>query len=499
MKKRTIILSILLIIPFAFVHAQNGTMLLGYDAQTMGRGGTTIAVFDNPQLMMSNPGGLSFLKRSMLDANFSLMVPALHFQNNINDLNGNRNYYPLPSLSYVNRNDSKWTWGVGFFTSGGMGADFNMNHALFRDQSGNYIPQKYHSMLAVMQGGPSVAYKFSPAFSIGLSAHLVYSMMEFQMPYSLSPSVLKGVANPSNGMTFGQMFAAPPSQGGFGYNEVTAAANMKDLSSLTFSGRIGIAYKPNDEFSFGITYSLPTDLKYKNGKATMNMTAQFQDALAKAIAGYMAQNPGASQQDAQTAVMQQFSQMGIDMQKGMIAQYDMEADLKLPQSIGVGMAVNATKALHFAFDGSWYNWANAFDQMKLSMTNGNNVNINKMMGNDGSFNINFPLEWKNTIVLKFGTEYDINQKFTVRGGYVYGSNPVPDRTVFPVFPAIVENHATLGFSYAIIEPLKVNVAVEHAFKNKQRATNPSLIATEYNSSSSQLSTTLFHLSLTWAF
>ena len=62
-----------------------------------------------------------------------------------------------------------------------MGADFTLKHQLFP------TAQEYHSKLAVMQGGPSIAYKFTPQFSIGVSAHLVYSQLEFKMPYSLLP------------------------------------------------------------------------------------------------------------------------------------------------------------------------------------------------------------------------------------------------------------------------------------------------------------------------
>ncbi len=436
----------------------------------------------------------------MLDFNFSLMAPTLHFQNTINDVAGKKNYFPLPSLSYVNSNpDSKLAWGFGFFTSGGMGADFTMDHALFVDQSGNYTPMKYHSMLAVMQGGPSVSYKLTPQLSIGASAHLVYSMMEFETPYSLSPSVMKGVVNPTTGMTFGDMFAAPPTQGGFGYSEVTAAANMKNLTSTTFTGKIGIAFKPNDRLSFGLSYSMPTPLVYKNGKATMDMTAQLNDAFGKAVMGYMMQNPGSTQQDAQTAVMQQFSQMGIDMSAGVKAEYNLEARFSLPQTIGFGMSAKATENFRISLDAMWLNWKNAFDKMELSLKNGNNANINRMLGNQGDFTVNFPLDWNNSVIVKVGGEYDVNSSFTVRAGYVYGSNPVPKSTVFPVFPAIVENHVMLGLGYQVIAPLRLNFAVEHAFNQKETASSSSKVASEYNNSVSQLSTTLFHLSLSYTF
>ena len=94
-----------------------------------------------------------------------------------------------------------------------------------------------------MQGGLSVAYKFSDNFSAGVSAHLVYSMLEFGMPYALDPSIMKGIANNTGGMTFGQIFAAPPSFGGFGYIEVVAAANSQILLGLVLTERLVLLTK----------------------------------------------------------------------------------------------------------------------------------------------------------------------------------------------------------------------------------------------------------------
>ena len=496
MKKLMGTLSIILILSFN-LFAQSGTKLIGFDASTLGRGGTSIGFFNSPDLMMTNPAGISFLKSSMIDANFSLMIPSLHFQNGLNNVNGKTNYFQMPDISYVADPNDNLTWGIGFFTKGGMGADFTLNNALFVDQNGNFVPQTYHSKLAVMQGGPSVSYKFTPSFSVGISAQLVYSMLEFQMPYSLSPSIMAGVVNPQTGMTFGQMFAAPPAQGGFGYSEVTAAANMKDLSAVSFTGRIGLAYKVNDKLSFGLTYSLPTSFTYKNGKATMDMTAQLNDAFGKAVMGYIAQNPGATQQEAQTAVMQEFSQMGIDLSKGAVDNYNLQVKLKLPQSIGFGAAYQASKGIKLGFDFEWINWKTAFDKMTIDLSNGSNPNIKTMMGNDGNFEINFPMNWKDVILVKLGGEYNISNDLTLRAGFAYGNNPVPSTTVFPVFPAIVESHLTLGAGYKFTENLTVNAAYELGFKVKETASNPSIIANEYNSSSSQLGTNLFHVSLAW--
>ncbi|MBK7260097.1 MAG: outer membrane protein transport protein [Ignavibacteriae bacterium] len=492
MKRLGTILLVSLLAATAF--ATNGTRIVGFNAKTIGRGGTTIGLFDSPMLMMTNPAGISFLSGSSIDANFSLMVPSLKFTNILNsEVEGKTNYFPMPGLAYAHQSpDAPLAWGVGVFTQGGMGADFSLKHQLFP------TAQEYHSKLAVMQGGPSIAYKLTPQLSIGVSAHLVYSQLEFKMPYSLQPSIMQGIPNgvPA-GMTFGALFSAPPAMGGFGYSEVTALADMSDLTGFSFGGKIGMAYNLNDDLSIGVSYTLPTSVTYKGGKASMDMTAQMNDAFGRAMQGYMAANPTATQQQAQAAVMAQFGGMGIDMTKGVVAAYDLNVTLKFPQSIGAGFSWKLAPQLRISAEAEWINWASAFDNMTLSMSNGNNVNINRMLGNSGSFEILFPMQWKDSYNVRFGGEYDLSRMFTVRAGYSYGSNPVPQETIFPVFPAIVENHLMAGASVNIAGPLSVHVAYEMALNKKQTAAAASQIAQEYNGSTSELGENLFHISLSW--
>jgi long-chain fatty acid transport protein len=474
--------------------ATNGTRVVGFNAKTIGRGGTTIGVFDTPMLMMTNPAGISFLNGSSIDANFSLMVPSMKFTNVLNtEVEGKTNYFPLPGLAYVHTNpDASFTWGIGAFTQGGMGADFSLKHQLFS------TAQEYHSKLAVMQGGPSIAYKITPQFSVGLSAHLVYGMLEFKMPYSLSPSVMQGIpTGVPSGMTFGSLFSASPAQGGFGYSEVTASANMSGLSGFSFGGKLGLAYNLNDNISVGLSYTLPTTLNFKGGKAEMDMTTQMNDAFGRAMQGYMTANPTATQQQAQAAVMAQFAGMGIDLSKGVAASYDLDVKLKFPQSIGAGVSFKASSQFRLSAEAEWINWSSAFDNMALTLSNGNNVNVNKMLGNAGNFEILFPMKWEDSYNVRFGAEYDLTNAFTIRAGYSYGSNPVPDETVFPVFPAIVENHVMVGASYNVAGPVSIHVAYELALNKKQTASSLSTIAQEYNSSTSQLGENLFHVSLSW--
>ncbi|MBI5858398.1 MAG: outer membrane protein transport protein [Sphingobacteriales bacterium] len=477
------------------LFAQNGTRLIGFDAVTSGRGGTSTGFFDNPSLMINNPAGLSFLTSSRFDISISVMAPKLSFRNAINNTSGKNNLFPLGCLSYVKKSSEKFTYGLGIFTQGGMGADFNLNHALYKNATGNYMQQPYHSKFAVMQGGGSAAYKLTNRLSVGVTADLVYGQVEFQMPMSMPPSMMKGVIDPQTGFTFGDMFSADPEAGGLGYSEVIASANLKSLSSFGFNGKIGLAFKPNEKFSAGINYTLPVNLTYKNGKAEMDMTYQMNDAFGRVVAGIMQQNPGTTLEEAQQEAMTMFSQLGIDLTKGATDNYSAEAKFGLPQSLSAGIFFSPSQKIRLALDAEWINWEKAFKQMDISLSGGTNPNINRMLGAEGSFGMAFPMYWKNTIVIRTGAEITASKKLILRGGYVYGSNPVPASTLFPVFPAIVKHHITAGGSVKLTKSFIINAAYEHAFKNTETAAVKSNVANEYNNSTSRLRNDIFHFSV----
>ncbi|MDL1894116.1 hypothetical protein FBQ87_14705, partial [Sphingobacteriales bacterium CHB3] len=72
---------VLLLLAATVAFATNGTRMIGFDARTAGRGGASIAVFDNGALLYTNPAGISFVSNALLDGNFSLMIPGLDFSN----------------------------------------------------------------------------------------------------------------------------------------------------------------------------------------------------------------------------------------------------------------------------------------------------------------------------------------------------------------------------------------------------------------------------------
>jgi long-chain fatty acid transport protein len=496
MRNKLLWIIIITLLMTSLCLATNGTRLIGFGTKMNGRGGTGIGVFDSPSLMMSNPAGIAFFDKASLGINIAALMPVTHFQNTLNDKEGEHNTFPLGGIGYIAKPllQNRLSWGVGVFTLGGMGADYDLNHALFRDASGSYIPQKYHSKFALLQAGPCVAYHLTPDLAIGTTLHAVYGQLEFQMPYSMAPSIMKGVVNPQNGMTFGQMFAGAP----LNYTEVTAASEMKDLEAWGFGAKLGFAWKVSPRLHLGLNYTAPTPLTYKNGKANMDMTAQFHDAFVKEVGAYVAAH-GVTPDSASAAVGAQFASMGIDASKGMAAVYDLEAKLTNPQSLGFGAAYQFLPKVNLSMDLEWINWKDAYDKMDLNLTGGQNPNINRLLGNTGDFSVEFPMQWKNSILVRVGGEYAVAPTTILRAGYAFGSNPVPSSTLFSIFPAIVEHHLTVGASHNLSAALSVHAAFEYALNRKANADQVSLIAHEYDNSKDQLSGMLLNIGFAWDF
>jgi long-chain fatty acid transport protein len=173
-----------------------------------------------------------------------------------------------------------------------------------------------------------------------------------------------------------------------------------------------------------------------------------------------------------------------------------DENLKLasPQQFGVGVAYEQGPIL-VEVDGKWINWANA-------------------EGYDD-------FDWEDQYVVALGAQYKPNKKFAVRAGYNYGNNPVKDHdgdwSENPAdtvdvqgvdfaeanyeylriigFPAIVEQHITLGIGYEFSPKFAVNLGYMYALEETIESTSKNDIIT-YESSLSEQS---LELGLTWRF
>lgn len=75
--------------------------------------------------------------------------------------------------------------------------------------------------------------------------------------------------------------------------------------------------------------------------------------------------------------------------------------------------------------------------------------------------------WDSIMVLALGAQWQINDKFSVRGGYSYNDNPISDANTFwnVAAPAIIQHHLSLGASLHLSAGMTLDLAYTHGFSN----------------------------------
>ncbi len=75
--------------------------------------------------------------------------------------------------------------------------------------------------------------------------------------------------------------------------------------------------------------------------------------------------------------------------------------------------------------------------------------------------------WNGVWLFAAGVQYRATEKLTLRAGYAYNTNPIPDElTFFNVHaPAIIQHHASVGLSYRFNDRLLLNFTFSHGFRN----------------------------------
>ena len=163
----------------------------------------------------------------------------------------------------------------------------------------------------------------------------------------------------------------------------------------------------------------------------------------------------------------------FDDYAGLLAE---QGDLDIPATFGGGIAVHITPGLTVTADVSriLYGDVNAiankgpsadefFEAFGNALATGNGSLLTNALGkNDG-----FGFGWDDIWVYKIGVDYAYNNKWTLRAGFNYAEVPYDDdQALFNVLaPAVVEKHATAGFTYSPNPNNEFTVAYMHAFRN----------------------------------
>ncbi len=141
-------------------------------------------------------------------------------------------------------------------------------------------------------------------------------------------------------------------------------------------------------------------------------------------------------------------------------------DFDIPANWTVGLAVKPVESVTVAFD---------VQQIDFSQTEsiGNPLLPNLMtarLGDDSGAGFG----WRNVTVYKLGVQWVTSPSLTVRAGYAFAKQPIPESEVlFNILaPGVIEQHITAGVSAKVGEKSTVHLSVVRALSHSVTGPNP---------------------------
>lgn len=407
LKKLTTALAVAGITLSGSAFATNGMNLEGYGPVALGMGGASMAYDNGTAAVMNNPATLGLMGQgSRLDVALGYLGPDV---NSTMSGDSSANAFYMPAVGYVKKSN-QLTYGVGLFAQGGMGTEYAMGL--------DGAPER--SEVGVGRLIAPLAYNVSPDLTVGGSIDFVWAMMDMQMVMPLAS--MAGLITPT-GMGNGTVMGALGGMMAAGYDN--ARLNFSDHNDYTgkakttgWAGKLGFTYKVSPAVTVGGTYHSKTsldDMETGSNGASMIITDN---------GGFPTQTvPG---------------KLTI-------------RDFQWPETYGLGLAWQASPQLMVAADWKRIGWADVMRNFTMTYS---------AMGDNVTFAM--PQNWDDQNVFSLGLSYKWSDALTLRAGANLSDNPIPNNTMHYLFPAIEENHYTVGLGYAFDKSSDLNLALSQA-------------------------------------
>ncbi len=162
--------------------------------------------------------------------------------------------------------------------------------------------------------------------------------------------------------------------------------------NITAAGyNVSMAIRASDRFSFGINYRSAVVFKSRYGKAEFNDKPSF-----------------------------------------FIERDNFKAELPMPAEWSLGFSLKPCKKWLVAVDANLTQWS---IYKKLD------IQFNRLPRNV------MPKNWNNTVTLRIGTEYQLNENIALRAGYYNDESPIPYGHFSPETPSLDSHNFTFGLGY----------------------------------------------------
>jgi long-chain fatty acid transport protein len=142
----------------------------------------------------------------------------------------------------------------------------------------------------------------------------------------------------------------------------------------------------------------------------------------------------------------------------------------LPQTFGVSAAWQPRPEWLLAVEVEWVDWSRALSTSRLRASRPDAEVPEQLLKLDQST----PLNWRDQYALSFGLAWNLAPGHLMRAGVDYVRNPVPRRTMSPLFNIIQEPEFTFGYGRRLASGRMLDFVFQWQLPNRVTYTNPDL-------------------------
>lgn len=395
-------------------------------ADGVAMGGAMVSAPIQPlDIMASNPAGLANVNSPDLQFAFLSVFAQGHFSNAANT-DGPMNAFAgaIPYGAFVTPlGHSRFKLGISAAPDSSMTANWHYVDAPGGVGGTSYGLQEDKSAILALRSAVGLGFAITPRISIGATLGADFNSNTLVTPYVFQAQpVLKGLKT------------------------------LVDLHTqgVGMNGSFGLSSRLNSKVQIGLAYKTRTVI-HSHGDITGNVGAQL-------------------------------ATLGLSLRPDF--HYDAQVDNVLPQVVSGGLRWQVHPRLGLALQTDWINWNKAFVNLPLTLTNGNNADINTLVGAN-SLKDFVPLLWHNQGIAHVGVDVPLTERTAWRAGYSFASNPVPAQTLTPMTAAIMRNTVATGVGYHVGR-YQFDATYQYELPTAERVTQSGLQAGEYSNSRVQI-------------
>lgn len=404
------------------LRATNGMNMEGYGPVATAMGGASLAYDNGTAGVINNPATLALMADpARLDWALGVLGPDITATSPAGQpADSTATSFIMPAFGYA-RHAGDFVYGLAVFGQGGMGCEYEPDS--WRGLGFNLVNRTEVSVGRVIL---PLAYKVNERLNVGATVDFVWAGMDLQMAMSggqffdlVDPTAQHfGRASGSLVQGFNRMMGSLPAGTSvdYAYFDFTNGSDFTGAArGYGFAGKLGLTYELNEQLTVGFTYHTKTDLgdlDAPGNHLAFQLNVPGMGAMAQTLNGAIK----------------------VD-------------EFEWPAMLGVGFAYRPTSQWLLVADLRHVFWANVMQQFSMSFTANGDASNGPFAG--AVLDAVLFQNWDDQTVIQLGAAYTVNDRLTLRGGFNYGSNPVPAGYLNCLFPAIVETHFTGGFGYRL--------------------------------------------------